>query len=225
MGRLASIKPTETLSDRAYAILKEAIVTNELKPGELLVEGKLAEQMDISRTPIRAALKRLTLERLVMVTGKSMEVAGISFEEMQDIVQMRMMVEPQLFTRIPERFTDKQLESVKQIQHQLEHHIGNRLYRNYVDYDIQFHMFFINLLENRYLCDYFRTLLTNYGRIAILSGTCKQYGEAASSEHDRLIDALEQKDFEQAENMMYRHLRGIYERYCGYWNREPQTFL
>ena len=225
MGRLASIEPKETLSDRAYAILKEAIVTNELKPGELLVEGKLAEQMNISRTPIRTALKRLTMENLVLVKGKSIEVAGISFEEMQDIVQMRMMVEPEIFRRIQDDFTQKHLESLRQIQHQSEYNIGNRQYRNYVDYDIQFHMFFINLLGNHYLSDYFRTLLTNYGRIAILSGTCKIYGESASAEHDLLLDALEQNDFELARTQMQAHIRGIYERYCVYWNMEPEKNL
>ena len=221
VGRLASITPAQTLSDKAYAIIKEAIVTNELKPGELLIEEKLAIQLNISRTPIRSALKRLMMERLVVVSNKSIEVADISFSEMQNIMQVRKMIEPSVIHMLNGELTEKNIEELRQIQNHLKNNIQDKKYRNYVDLDAQFHMYFIEMLHNGYLTDLFQQLFTNYGRLTILSGTCKVYGEVASSEHDEMITALAQGDYDTAQKAVTEHIMGIYERYCQYWKKEP----
>ena len=219
VGRLESITPSQTLSDKAYAIIKEAIVTNELKPGELLVEEKLAIQLNISRTPIRSALKRLMMERLVVASNKSIEVADISFSEMQNIMQIRKMIEPSVISILNGELTERNIEELKQIQNNLKNNIQNQKYRNFVDLDIQFHMYFIDMLHNDYLTDFFRQLLTNYGRFAILSGTCKVYGDIASDEHDEIIVALEHEEYDTAQKAAATHIMSIYGRYCQYWNK------
>lgn len=220
MGKLESITPARTLSDKAYAIIKEAIVTNELKPGELLIEEKLAVQLNISRTPIRAALKQLMLERLVIVSNKSIEVADISFSEMQNIMQVRRMVEPEVIRILEGELTEKNIEELWKIQNHLKSNIQNKKYRDYVDLDAQFHMYFIELLHNDYLNDFFQQLFTNYGRLTILSGTCKSYGEVATKEHDEMITALEKGDYDIAQKAVTEHIMGTYKRYCQYWNKE-----
>lgn len=221
MGKLTSIAPAQTLSDKAYAIIKEAIVTNELKPGELLIEEKLAIQLNISRTPIRAALKRLMMERLVVGSSKSIAVADISFSEMQNIMQVRKMIEPAVIHMLEGELLEENIEELKKIQNHLKNNIQNKKYRDYVDLDAQFHMYFIEMLHNDYLRDLFQQLFTNYGRLTILSGTCKVHGEIAVNEHDGMIMALERGDYDAAQEAVTTHIMRIYERYCQYWNKEP----
>lgn len=58
-----------SLSDKAYKVIKEAILNNDLKPREILSEEALATKLGISRTPLRTALKRLEFEKLVNVNS------------------------------------------------------------------------------------------------------------------------------------------------------------
>ena len=64
---LKKIGNKKSLSERAYEILKQAIVTGEFRQGQLLTEEQLAQELAISRTPVRSAVKQLEYEGLVEV--------------------------------------------------------------------------------------------------------------------------------------------------------------
>ena len=79
MKTLGAIKRNPTLADRAYEIIKEAIIANELKPGQVLTEEGLAEKLQISRTPIKSALLRLVYEEIAEYNGsKNVVVSDIT---------------------------------------------------------------------------------------------------------------------------------------------------
>jgi DNA-binding GntR family transcriptional regulator len=61
------VNPTRTLTDQAYVVLEELIVTLRLAPGAVLSESALSEQLEIGRTPIREALQRLSREGLITI--------------------------------------------------------------------------------------------------------------------------------------------------------------
>jgi DNA-binding transcriptional MocR family regulator len=69
------VKPV-TLSEQAYAIIKDEIITNQIKPGDLLTEEQLSERLSISRTPIRSALKQLVMEHLAEVNENKIVTSG-----------------------------------------------------------------------------------------------------------------------------------------------------
>ena len=161
------------------------------------------------------------MEKLVVMSNKSIEVADITFSEMENIVQVRRMIEPNLIDMLKDDITSRDVEELWEIQNQLRYNIENEQYRDYVELDNQFHMYFIDKIHNNYLKDLFEQLLTNYGRLAILSGTCKSYGAVAVEEHSCIIKALEQNNYDAAKNYVTGHIMNIYERYCRYWNQEP----
>lgn len=93
MPKLPSISK-DTLSDKAYRIIKEAIVSNQYKPGDLLVEESLAEQLSISRTPIRDALKRLQFEHIIKPNSNGkLVVSSVSLEDIQNVTVVRCNLE------------------------------------------------------------------------------------------------------------------------------------
>ena len=78
------------LRDIVSNTLREGILTGELKPGERLMEIHLAKKLDVSRTPIREAIRILELEGLVtMVPRKGAEVARISEDDIRDVLEVR----------------------------------------------------------------------------------------------------------------------------------------
>ena len=88
------VKPV-SLSEQAYQIIKEAIITNSIKAGEILTEEQLASQLNISRTPIRTALKQLVLEHLAEVNeNKNVVVSNITEDDVKNVCAVRKALEP-----------------------------------------------------------------------------------------------------------------------------------
>ena len=83
-----------SLADQIFNKLEDDIIHGVYPKGEILTELKLVEQLGVSRTPIREALHRLELERLIADTGKGSIVLGITEEDMIDIMNIRQGVEP-----------------------------------------------------------------------------------------------------------------------------------
>ena len=82
-----------SLADQVFDKLENDIIQGIYKRGELLTELKLVEQLGVSRTPIREALRRLEQERLIEDTGKGSRVLGITVEDLEDIMNIRERIE------------------------------------------------------------------------------------------------------------------------------------
>lgn len=103
------------LRDVVFNTLRQGILKGDLKPGERLMEIHLADKLGVSRTPIREAIRMLELEGLVtMVPRKGAEVARISKQDLQDVLDVRKVLDS-LATRLAcERITDEQKEELKE---------------------------------------------------------------------------------------------------------------
>ena len=82
-----------SLADQVFDRLENDIIVGNYQRGEVLTELKLVEQLGVSRTPIREALRRLEQERLIEDTGKGSVVLGITEEDLEDIMDIRISVE------------------------------------------------------------------------------------------------------------------------------------
>jgi DNA-binding GntR family transcriptional regulator len=89
---MKSYKST-SLADQVFEKLENDIIQGIYPRGELLTELKLVEQLGVSRTPIREALRRLEQERLIEDTGKGSRVLGITVEDLEDIMNIRERIE------------------------------------------------------------------------------------------------------------------------------------
>lgn len=84
---------TVSLADQVFERLENDIIQGHYPKGEILTELKLVDQLGVSRTPIREALRRLEQERLIEDTGKGSRVLGISEEDVMDIMNIRRFTE------------------------------------------------------------------------------------------------------------------------------------
>lgn len=84
---------TTSLADQVFERLENDIIQGVYPKGEILTELKLVEQLGVSRTPIREALRRLEQERLIEDTGKGSKVLGITEEDLLDIMNIRQRIE------------------------------------------------------------------------------------------------------------------------------------
>ena len=117
MKTLGAIKRNPTLADKAYEIIKEAIIANELKPGQILTEEGLAEKLQISRTPIKSALLRLVYEEIAEYNGnKSVVVSDITEKSIEDITIVRKSLEPLAVSLLENKITKNEIENAINFQ-------------------------------------------------------------------------------------------------------------
>lgn len=103
-----------SLHDRVIAELRQAILSGALKPGERLVEGRLADELGVSRNPVREAIRALASEGLVEVTARrGAAVAKVSESEARETIEVRALLEGQN-ARLAARRHDQQI--IKRIE-------------------------------------------------------------------------------------------------------------
>ncbi len=97
----------DTLTERAYRVLEEAIVTLQLAPGEVVSEAQLSARFGFGRTPVREALHRLSRERLVRILPRrGIVVAGVDVREQLRLIEVRREIE-RLCARLAARRADE----------------------------------------------------------------------------------------------------------------------
>ncbi|MBQ7089586.1 MAG: GntR family transcriptional regulator, partial [Clostridia bacterium] len=105
---------THTLADQVFERLETDILSGQYARGEYLVETDLCQSLGVSRTPVREALRRLQQEHLLEETKKGLMVLGITHEDLQDIMELRLRLEGFAAARAAERITEDQLKELQE---------------------------------------------------------------------------------------------------------------
>jgi DNA-binding GntR family transcriptional regulator len=108
------MNPTD--ADRAYRLLKEKIVTVQMRPGSVIRESVLMDELELGRTPIREALKQLQAENLVeVVPRRGLFVADITITDLQQIYEVRVEIESLCARLAADRFTPDHLAEMRRL--------------------------------------------------------------------------------------------------------------
>ncbi|NRT72134.1 GntR family transcriptional regulator [Clostridium beijerinckii] len=213
MGKLGVVKKDKSLSDKAYDIIKEAIISNKLKPGEILAEEKLAEELQISRTPIKAALLRLVYEEIAEINqSKNVVVSDITQKEIEDITLVRESLESLAVLLLKDNITQKQIQEIKSKYIEQLHMVEDNRDEDFIELDYEFHTKIAEYTNNSFLREMIKKANLTTKRFLILSGTVNQYGSIANKEHKEIINHIEMGEFELASKAMKRHLQNVNKR-------------
>ena len=203
-------KVTEgTLGDQITEILRDAIVRGDLAPGTKLSEPKLAAEYDVSRGPLREAIRRLESINLVKhVPHEGVRVVTLDLPQVIEIYHVREALEGKAAALAARCMTAEQIDNLRHLLDLAGKHMkdsgGEYLQANA---DIDFHYQIIQGSQNkvliRTLCEELYYLLRMYRyQSSLQPARSKQ----ALSEHQHLIYALEQRDEDLAEMVMRKHI-------------------
>lgn len=128
------------LRDVVFHTLRQAILRGELKPGERLMEIKLANKLGVSRTPIREAIRMLELEGLViMIPRKGAEVADISEKSLRDVLEVRGALEELAVCLACKRIDQEQIAQLRQAAKEFQAVLGSEDVTRIAEADVAFH--------------------------------------------------------------------------------------
>ena len=113
--KLEVLERFQPLADRVYETLRRYLRSGRIPNGQRLQEGALATQLGVSRTPVREALARLATEGLVVQDGRSFTVPSLSDQDIEDIYELRFLLEPEALRQVATHTRDpKLLEPIHQ---------------------------------------------------------------------------------------------------------------
>jgi len=201
---LNSYKP---LRELVLEAIREAIINGTLKPRERLMEIQLAEELGVSRTPVREALRKLELEDfIVMLPRKGAYVADISFKDIADVFEIRAALESLAAGLAAERITDEELEELERnLVEKAEAIISNDL-EKLVEVDTKFHETIYNASRNERLKTIINNLREQIQRFRTTSLAYPGRMKQSLAEHRSIVEAIQSRDVQLARHLAQEHI-------------------
>lgn len=193
-----------SLKAKAYDIIKENIISCRYAPGDFLNEMQLMDEIGASRTPIREALNKLEQERFVrIVPKKGIMVSELTLREINELYQVRLMLEPQVLRQWGEWIPVEELERchTRLVNYSPE---MNMLERNELDNSL--HRLIVDYCPNCYIREWFGHVFSQNQRVRIFTGQIGQRMELNNESHLRILDKLLLGDYNVAAELMTEHL-------------------
>lgn len=204
-------------ADKAYEVLRQRLVGGHYKPGTQLKEEPLAREFGLSRTPVRAALKRLVADGLASAdAGQGIHVAQWSDWDIEETFQLRMLLEPYAASLAATRGGDELVARLKASNDQMAAAIaqgGDESVARIQDANRNFHRALLDASGSPRLRTILETMIDM--PIIVRSFYLSTPGELEQSlhHHQDLTVAAEARDGELARQVMQLHLRMSYHRF------------
>ena len=195
-----------SLADQVFEKLENDIIQGIYPRGEVLTELKLVEQLGVSRTPIREALRRLEQERLIEDTGKGSRVLGITMEDLEDIMNIRQRIEGLAAYYAAKNLTDEGLKELAHIVDLQEFYFSKRDKEHLRQVDDAFHDMICELSRRSVISDTLIPLMRKtrrYRRVAIDNW---ERTTITMNEHKAIFHAIAERNADLAQELATTHI-------------------
>ena len=194
------------LSEKAYRLIKEKVVTLELPPSAVIDEHVLMQQLGLGRTPIREALQRLDSEGLVnIVPRRGTFVNDISVTDLQKIFELRIVLEGFCARLAAKRISSEQLERMEAVIRELEE-LRDADPRTLMSIDKRFHRLLYLSADNEFVADVLNRLYDLSLRLWHLVLNRLTEVRHSVEQHEDVLCALRSGDCDQAEAVIQKHI-------------------
>ena len=195
------------IRDSVFSILRNAILEKKLGPGQRLIERNIAEQLGVSRTPVREAIRKLELERLVThIPRKGVVVSEFSQEDIEEIFLIRAALEALICSIAATKIKPKELERLSSLAKQIadEQNKGNLKKSNQLN--DTFHEIIYRAANSPRVYNLFSTLREYIIKFTQVGYAKPGRPEEVWQEHIEIIEALRNHDSSKAEAAAKRHV-------------------
>ena len=205
----------QNLSAIAYEFIKEKIVNGELKSGDIITEKAIGETLNMSRTPVKNAFAKLEMENyLVCIDGIGTMVKGLSLKELHDIYDVRKALESMALESGIDNIDKKELENIKKSLEDMLKKLRNSekiSHKEIGEIDLKFHNLIIDSSNNHYIKSLMDTISSQIQRYRFEAYVITDTDEESVSRHLNLIKLMEDKNYEELENELKKHIDWSFE--------------
>lgn len=208
---------TETIRDQVYRILKTQIINGTYRPGEKLAEIIVAEQLGVSRSPVREAVKQLVGEGLLeYLPNRGAHVRRYTSKDVTDSFTVRRLLEEYAVTHVDEEMRRQCMEEMRQLHEKLK--TAER--KDYLDMDAAIHTLVIRLCNNGALQSIYQTIFSQISTFREISLIDDEVFQNSTRAHMIILEDLMARDDLLALKVIHRHLQDAEKRVRTYYERK-----
>lgn len=190
-------------SEQVYQYLREKLLSGEMRPGEHIKINDVVAELDVSRTPVREALKRLEAENLVeIIHNVGAKVRKMDLDEMEQLVLIRQELEPLATKMAAEHMDEATLGRLNELLDRMDLLRESRNINEYTLVNREFHMVIYRASQAKILSDLIEDLWTRSERSMMIFALFPERLERSNQEHRKLVKALGEKDGELAAQIL-----------------------
>ena len=206
--------------DLVYEVIKNAILSGKYPMGMVLNQVSLAKELQVSRAPVREALRRLQAEELVEINpNQQAMVTSISLDAFREVMAVREVLECHALRLVMESGRPIDFERLAELERQLMDEGGSS---EWLALDREWHGVFLGAAGNRYLAGLIDGIRLNLVRMFQAYGATYPRGSLAVKEHAAIREAVMARDVALAEERMRAHIGSTYEHLAAWFNRQER---
>ena len=199
-----------TIGDHVYQILRKEIIDMNLKPGQVLNMKDIAEQLQVSRSPVRDAILRLDEEGLVdSIPQKGTAVSRIDLERVRQEQFIRISLEERVVQDCLEMDMKPWLEEMNRAMEEQKRCIRRGLRHEFLDYDDMLHEVFFRAAGREFCWNVIRNMSGHYRRIRLMSLWDDTIMENVYLQHQAMVRHLLNRDGESLLWLLREHCRKL----------------
>lgn len=195
-------------SEEIVEILRDAIISGEMKPRERLIEADLSAKYNVSRTPIREAIKRLSATGLVeVIPYKGAFVADINIDEIGDIYNVRIILEGQATRLAVKRIPEEAIAQLEKILDNMESAMQTFDKILFEEGNEEFHRLIYSYCGNKVMESFIDELLSKSAMFRRSSWQSERNSMLIVKTHRGILEAIKNKDEDVAQELAENHIR------------------
>jgi len=203
-----------SLRGRVFNQLRNQILTGVYKPGESLIELRLSEELGVSRTPIREAIRQLELEGLVQaIPNKGAVVKGVTEQDVEDIFTIRTRIEGLAARWAAEKITEEEIKELKETLEFEEFYTMKNDAEHLMKFDSKFHEIIFRASKSSPLMHMLSTFHHYIQNARNNSFDTPGRPVKAFEEHKAIFEAISNKNADVAEELTVAHIRNASKNY------------
>lgn len=208
-----SPKSNAPISSNLYTQLQKDILTGKLKPGHKLTEQTICEAYQVSRTPVREALRQLEAEGLVEnILNRGCFVVGLSKQDFEDIFELRKIYEIQAVKWAIERITDEEMDALDETFEFMEFYTLRNDIDKMLTINEGFHQIIYEASHNRMLQQFLSSYQVYLKYLRKDDEYPDDYLSTVLEEHRLIFKAFIEKDVEAGAEAMEQHIENSKKR-------------
>ncbi|MCR5481255.1 MAG: GntR family transcriptional regulator [Clostridia bacterium] len=201
------------ISNSLFFQLQKDILQGKLRAGSKLTEQRICEQYEVSRTPVREALRQLEMDGLIEnIPNRGAFVIGFTERDIDDMYELRKAYEMQAVRWAIERITDEEMEELEETFEFMEFYTMKKDIEKMLNINIGFHQLIYKASGNRmlrHMLSSYQIYLKNYRLHRIYEDS---YLDTVLEEHRMIFEAFKARDTEGAAKAMEKHMNSAIAR-------------
>lgn len=210
----AELKTPKTRSEQVYDLLRERILNQKIKPGEVLMEVAVSEAIGVSRTPVREAFRLLEYEKLVTRNPKGgVLVTELTLEELKEVSDLRLVFETYSIELACERITQDDIAKLEATAKEADEIFANSNHGKEIDLlrlgtlNTSFHDILYKAVGSDYLNRILEIIRLPILRYRPFSLKTKKQRERSWEEHKMIINLLKDRDKKGLTKLIKKHIK------------------